>query len=340
MYINNSMLFFSKQKKMEKVESNIPWNEKYRPNKVSDMVGQKNIINSLKNSIKSGNFPNLLFYGPSGLGKTSAIISVAKELFKDEYNNRVMELNASEERGIRIIRNKIKGFAKSSVNVNHSSNNIPNIKLIILDEADNITNDAQNALRRSMEMYSNNTRFCIICNYISKIIDPITSRCSMYKFYKLKEEEFTKKLRNICDFENIKYEKGILSKIFNTSNGDLRKGISILEFSSTISDNYIKYEDLLLISGNFQTSNFKLLFKNSLSEEQIFQFSYEIIKKGYCLRKIIKLFIKEIMYNDLLLEEEKINIIEDIYYSEKYLVRGSSPLLSLINIFINFQKKE
>lgn len=330
------MNFFSQKKIVKQIDYDIPWIEKYRPTKVSDMVGQDAIILSLKRSLMEGGFPNLLFYGPSGVGKTSAIISVAKELFGDQYENRVMELNASKERGIRIIRGKIKTFSKFSVNQNHNIKGIPNIKLVILDEADNITNDAQNALRRTMEMYCKTTRFCIICNYISKIIDPITSRCSMYKFSKLKKKDFIGKLDAICDIENITYQSEILQKIYSYSNGDLRKGISLLDYSSTISNNNIKYEDLYLIMGNFQISNFQLLLNKNLSETQIFQFTSEIIKKGYCCRKIIKLFIREIINSDLFSDIEKMTIMSDIYFSEKHIIKGASQFLSLLNIFINF----
>lgn len=334
------MNFFNNQSKNSKIDYDIPWIEKYRPNVVNDLVGQESIISSLRESLLNGNFPNLLFYGPTGVGKTSSIIAVSKELFKDQYNNRVMELNASKERGIKIIRHKIKTFAKSSVNKYYSEKGIPEFKIIILDEADNITKDAQNALRRSMEMYSNTTRFCIICNYISKIIDPITSRCSMYKFDKLGRKPFRSKLEFICKKENVVYENKILSKIFNYSGGDLRKGISLLDYAAVISDNNIKYEDISFIIGEFQISNFEMIFDKKLNEEKICQFTYEIIKKGYCCRKIITLFLKELINSKKVLEEEKIKIMEEIYFSENHIIKGSSQYLSLLNIFINFVKKK
>ena len=127
-----------------------------------------------------------------------------------------------------------------------------------------------------------------------------------------------------------------MPKIYSYSNGDLRKGISLLDYSSTISDNNIKYEDLYLIMGNFQISNFQLLLNKNLSETQIFQFTSEIIKKGYCCRKIIKLFIREIINSDLFSDIEKMTIMSDIYFSEKHIIKGASQFLSLLNIFINF----
>jgi len=135
------------------------WVEKYRPNNLSEISSQNNVINSLKNAILSKNIPHLIFFGPSGCGKTSTIIALSKELFGEEYKNRIIELNASDERGINIIREKIKSYAKQSINTNK---NIPPWKIIILDEADTMTMDSQFALRRIMEQYSKISRFCII----------------------------------------------------------------------------------------------------------------------------------------------------------------------------------
>ena len=153
------------------------WVEKYRPNTLTKVTSQQNVINSLKNVAKEKNIPHLIFFGPSGCGKTSTILALAKDIFKEEFDNRTIELNASDERGISVIRDKIKKYAKFSVNSKNKS--IPKWKLIILDEADSMTGESQCALRRIMEEYSYITRFCIICNYHNKIIDPIVSRCSL-----------------------------------------------------------------------------------------------------------------------------------------------------------------
>ena len=158
------------------------WVEKYRPEKLDDISAQTNVIESLRSAIISKNIPHLIFFGPSGCGKTSTILALAKELFKEEYMDRIIELNASDERGINIVRGKIKTYAKQTVT---SNSDIPPWKIIILDEADTMTSDSQFALRRIMEQYSKITRFCIICNYHNKIIEPIVSRCSLLltRFY-------------------------------------------------------------------------------------------------------------------------------------------------------------
>ena len=153
-----------------------------RPSKIDEISHQTEVVSALNQSVKSGQVPHLLMYGPPGTGKTSTILAMARELFgKEFYKKRILELNASDERGIQVVREKIKKFAQRKISKNPDLN-CPPIQIIILDEADSMTVDAQAALRRIIEAYSTNTRFCIICNYISKIIDPLASRCVKFRF--------------------------------------------------------------------------------------------------------------------------------------------------------------
>ena len=180
---------------------NESWIEKFRPKKLDDIISQEEVTSSLKNVIKTKNIPHLLFFGPSGCGKTSTILALAKDLFgKDYWEDRVIELNASDERGIKIVREKIKTYAKNSVNLNKD---IPPWKIIILDEADNMTSDSQFALRKIMEDYCKVTRFCIICNYHHKIINPIISRCSLFRFRPIPKDLIEQKLLDICKKEDL-----------------------------------------------------------------------------------------------------------------------------------------
>lgn len=165
----------------------MPWVEKYRPSKIEEVSHQLEVVNALGVSIKTGQVPHLLMYGPPGTGKTSTVLAMAKELFgKEFYKHRILELNASDERGISVVREKIKKFAQRKIAQNPDIA-CPPIQICILDEADSMTIDAQAALRRIIEAYSHSTRFCIICNYISKIIDPLASRCVKFRFSPISE---------------------------------------------------------------------------------------------------------------------------------------------------------
>lgn len=183
--------------------------------------------------------PHMLFYGPPGTGKTSTILALAKELFGPEmFRTRVLELNASDERGISIVREKVKDFARMQL-----SNPPPNYKdrypcppykIIILDEADSMTQDAQSALRRTMETYSKITRFCLICNYVTRIIDPLASRCSKFRFKTLDQGNALKRLEEIATNENVNLETGAVDTLIKCSEGDLRKAITFLQSATKL----------------------------------------------------------------------------------------------------------
>lgn len=199
------------------------WIEKYRPKNFDDIIGQDKNIEILKNLIKNNSLPHLLFHGESGVGKTSTINSIVNKLYGNNKAFMVMKLDASDDRGINSVRDEIKGFAEK-MTINNKG-----IKLIILDEADSMTFDAQFALRRIIEKYSDNTRFCLICNYENKIIQPIKSRCVDIRFYPIKKNIIKDRLIEICKIENIDYDEKGLETIADLSNGDLRKSINILQ---------------------------------------------------------------------------------------------------------------
>ncbi|MCX8189625.1 MAG: replication factor C small subunit [Candidatus Diapherotrites archaeon] len=204
----------------------IPWVEKYRPKSLSEIVGQSSIIERLNSYARSRNVPNQLYSGPAGVGKTSSAIVLAKALFGEQgFKQNFLELNASDERGIDVVRNTIKDFARTlAFNAD--------FKIIFLDEADALTADAQQALRRTMECYTKTARFILSCNYSSRIIEPIQSRCVIFRFSPLTDAEIKKKLSEIAKHEKLDVEDSAYDAIVYASEGDLRKAINILQGSA------------------------------------------------------------------------------------------------------------
>ncbi len=210
--------------------SELLWAEKYRPKTLDEVINQKEIVERLKKFVAERNIPHMLFAGPPGTGKTTVAHALAHDLYGENYRQYMLELNASDERKIEVIRTKVKEFARSKV-VGEVG-----FKIVLLDEADNMTSDAQQALRRLMELYSANTRFILTANYPSKIIEPIQSRCAVFRFTALKKEDVVPRLQYICQNENLKCRERALEVIYELSEGDMRRAINILQSAAALGE--------------------------------------------------------------------------------------------------------
>uniref|UniRef100_A0A3B4AUY9 AAA+ ATPase domain-containing protein n=1 Tax=Periophthalmus magnuspinnatus TaxID=409849 RepID=A0A3B4AUY9_9GOBI len=293
----------------EKKPKALPWVEKYRPKCVDDVAFQEEVVAVLKKSLEGADLPNLLFYGPPGTGKTSTILAAARELFGPElYRQRVLELNASDERGIQVVREKVKNFAQLTVAGSRSDGKpCPPFKIIILDEADSMTAPAQAALRRTMEKESRTTRFCLICNYISRIIEPLTSRCSKFRFKPLANQIQHQRLLDICEKENLKYTNESIEALVRVSEGDLRKAITYLQSAARLNtDKEITEKAVVEIAGN-------------------------IVDEGYAATQILGQLHEAIIERDIS-DKQKSAITEKTAVVDKCLADGADEYLQMLSL--------
>lgn len=213
-----------------------PWVEKYRPRSVGDVSHQGAVTAALEKAVESHSLPHLLFYGPPGTGKTTLAMAVCRSMFGSAYASRVLELNASDERGISVVRNAVKTFAAQAVGTSGEERNMPPFKVIVLDECDAMTEDAQNALRRTMENFSKVTRFILCCNYISRVIDPLASRCAKFRFQPLPTQAMADRLEHIARLENIAtpLKAEVVDALQMVAQGDMRRAITTMQSATLV----------------------------------------------------------------------------------------------------------
>ena len=315
---------------------NLPWVEKYRPTIIDNIIGNKNIKEALNTYLKQKQLPHLLLHGPSGTGKTSIINSYAKQAYKDYYNMMVLQINASEERGIEIIRNKVKNFV-----ITKCIYKVQPFKLVILDEADSMTFSAQSMLRRIIEDYTENARFCLICNKVKNIDLAIQSRCTQFKFSNLPKDEMKDAIITICKDNKIKYTDDGLEFLIKISRGDMRKAINNLQ-SISITYNIINYDDVSRFFGypSHKDINkiYEIINKNKL-DKSMNLIEKIIVNNQYSLLEIInethQYLFDKFVNNEIKLEKftEIMNKLKTIEYNLYLCPNENIGISSYISCF-------
>ncbi|MCF2139586.1 MAG: replication factor C small subunit [Candidatus Lokiarchaeota archaeon] len=305
-----------------------PWVEKYRPRHLKDVVGQKEIIKRLQvfTGPSGKSMPHLMFAGPAGTGKTTCALALIRDMFgsKMKRNATYLELNASDARGIGVIRTDVKDFAKTQ-----PPEGVP-FKILVLDEADSTTADAQQALRRTMENYTHNCRFILICNYSNKIILPIQSRTSMFRFSPLSKEEIVGRINYIASNEKIQIEPEAIEALIYVVNGDLRRAVNYLQAAASLGEK-ITEELVYRITGKINPQEIQHLLKAALSREfMIAKRKLDTLFKQYGLsgRNIIKQCHQEIFNLDIS-ERAKVDILKILAEFEFRLSQGATEEIQL-----------
>ena len=315
----------------------LPWVEKYRPNDLNSIISHEDILNTLKNLINNNKLPHLIFYGPPGTGKTTTILACAKKIYGENYKSIILELNGSDERGISVVREHIKEFSNTQIMLSQIMNIKCKYKLVILDEADSMTIDAQFALRRVIENCSNNTRFCIICNYLTKIIPGIQSRCAVLKFSPIHFDDHYKYINNIINLEKINITDDCINNIIKISEGDMRKSINILQSLFLInSNNMIITKDLYKMVGylepekSIEMMNY-LFEKKSLNEiyTNILKFKEEY---NLSINDILKELSQFLLKNTNFSTSKLIEIFDKLAQIEVYLTNNVNQDIQLCAI--------
>ena len=300
------------------------WTEKYRPKTLSEIIDQEEIVSRLQEFVKRGAMPHCLFAGPPGTGKTTAALCLAHDLFRVRFQDVFMELNASDERGIDVVRTTVKEFARMA-----SLSSVP-FKILVLDEADNMTSDAQSALRRTMEKYTDTCRFVLCCNYSGRIIEPIQSRCALFRFTPLPDEKIVENLHRIAKNEGLKFTETGLKSIVEVGEGDLRKSINTLQAASSMSKG-ITEESVYQVVGRAKPTDVHEMLNHALKGDFIKareELRHLLVRYGLSGSEIVRQIHSEI-FRLAIPEKKRIDLVEAVGEIDFRLVQGGDEEVQL-----------
>lgn len=310
-------------------ESNLPLIEKYRPKSLKDMVSHEEILNTINLFIEKKNIPHFLFHGPPGTGKTSCILAIARAMYGDNFKKCTLELNASDDRGINVVREKIKEFC-NTLNISSKAS----VKLVILDEADMMTTAAQNALRRVIEKYTKNARFCLICNQVSKIIPAIQSRCMRFRFSPLKKEQCAERIKMICETEKIQIDSETVEKIIEIGKGDMRKILNIVE-STHMSYGVVNVESVYSCTGLPSPQQIDFIVNTAFESD--FAKAYSVVQEfkinnGFSTNDLVLEILKKIRENNEIDPKMKIGLYKKFQKMDYLNNIGGNEKIVLTNL--------